>query len=220
LTAWHTLMSNINDRCPVHDGIEQGSDEWHALRAGSITGSKIGAMLAGGSGATREKYLHQLAVERIIGRSAKRGFKSKSMQYGNEMESVARDHYEFVNACTIEQVAYIRHPSIDHAGMSPDGLIDDDGLIEIKCPDPETHVDYLLTRDIPANYMYQMQWQMACSGRSWCDWMSYCDELPNNIRALIIRVPRDDKMISYIEMQARLLNHEIEQLIETLEKIK
>jgi putative phage-type endonuclease len=197
----------------IYEDIDQGSDEWLALRSGKITGSRISDMMAKGSGLTRDKYKIQLAVERITGIPVPMSFKSRSMIKGGEDEPLAREYYEFVNDVDTKQVAFVLHPRIHNAGASPDSLVGDDGLLEIKCPDMTTHVNYLLTKKIPGDYMYQILWEMACTGRSWCDWMTYCKEMPIHLRSMIIRVHRNENQIATLEREAERFNEEIEQLI-------
>jgi len=113
-------------------------------------------------------------------------------------------------------VTFVFHPFIDNAGASPDSLIGDDGGLEIKCPDLNTHIEYLLHKKIPADYMWQVQWLMACSGRDWFDWMSFAKELPPELRTLIIRVDRDESKIQQLETEAEHLNSDVEKLIKQL----
>lgn len=197
----------------IIEGIEQGSDEWLLLRAGVISGSKISHMMAKGDGKTRDKYRTQLAIERMTGTPVKMDFKSAAMIKGNVDEPLAREYYEFLNDVDARQVTFAHHPTLKNCGVSPDSLIGDEGLLEIKCPNMETHVNYLLTKKIPTNYLLQVYWEMACTGRQWCDWMSYCKELPIHLRSLIIRVYRDEKKIHELESAAWIFDEEIEQLI-------
>lgn len=168
--------------------IIQGTTEWFQARAGMISASKMCEMMAEGDGLTREKYRTRLAIERLIGKPlGGDGFTTKDIQRGNELEPEAREYYEFYSGSTITQVPFIYHEELDIGMASPDALVDDDGLLEIKCPSYAVHVKYLRTKKIPRAYLLQMFWQMACTDRQWCDWLSYCPELPPNARALIIR---------------------------------
>lgn len=197
----------------IIDNIEQGSEEWLSLRAGNITGSKISNMMAKGEQKTRNKYKIQMAIERMTGIPVKMDYKSAAMIKGNEDEPLAREYYEFLNDVDARQVTFVYHPTLKNCGVSPDSLIGDDGLLEVKCPNMETHIDYLLTKKIPTGYLLQVNWEMACTGRAWCDWMSYCKELPMHMRSLIIRVHRDEQKIAELERAAQLFNEEVEQLI-------
>jgi putative phage-type endonuclease len=200
----------------IIEDIDQGSDEWLALRAGKITGSKIHCMVAGGEGRTRDKYRIQLAIERITGKPVVMDFKSRAMIKGNEDEYLAREHYEFINDVESRQVTFVHHPTLKNCGASPDSLIGDDGLLEIKCPNIETHIGYLLSREIPRIYMLQMRWELACTGRKWCDFMSYSKEMPIHLRSLIIRVERDEKDIKELENIALQFDAEVDQLVKQL----
>lgn len=196
--------------------IPQGSDEWKALRCGKITSSCVHLMMAKGQSATRDRYMRHLAIERIMGKPIEGGFKSKAMIKGNADEPLAREAYEDKTITEAEQVTFVLHPAIENAGASPDGLIDDDCGIEIKCPDLQTHLDYLMTKKVPSNYLWQIQWQMACTGRKWWDFVSFAKELPPHLRLLIIRVNRDEKMIAELEKEAKAMNAQINKLIQEL----
>jgi predicted phage-related endonuclease len=122
-----------------------------------------------------------------------------AMQHGTDTEPEARSAYEFYQGVTVEQVAFIPHPTIADAGCSPDGLVGDDGLLELKCPQTATHLETLLGQNIPAKYISQVQFQMACTGRKWCDWVSYDPRMPEHMRLFVMRVERDDKQIAELE---------------------
>lgn len=196
--------------------VDQGTAEWIALRSGKITGSSISDVIAGGKGLVKDKYRTRLAIERLTGQPTPEGFKSKAMIKGNEDESLAREHYEFINDVDIKQVGFIHHPTLKNTGASPDGLVGDDGLIEIKCPDVHTHIEYITSKKIPRGYLLQMQWEMACTGRKWCDFITYRHELPVNIRSMIIRVNRDNAKIAELEKAVKEFDQEIDQLVTKL----
>lgn len=196
--------------------IEQGTDDWLLLRNGKITSSKISDIMAKGDGKTRDKYRIQLAIERITGKPAGNTFKSAAMKRGNEHEPLAREHYEFVNDVDVQQVAFVLHQTLSNAGASPDGLVGDDGLLEIKCPDQSTHIEYLLSKKVPGKYLLQIQWQLACTKRLWCDFMTYSHDLPIHLRAMAIRVHRDEQKINELERAAIQFDNEIETLIKQL----
>jgi hypothetical protein len=121
------------------------------------------------------------------------------MRWGTEIEPQARLMYEFMTDNDVEEVGFIVHPGIPDAGASPDGLVGDDGLVEIKCPNTATHIDYLLTSTIPDKYIKQMQFQMACTARGWCDYVSFDPRMPMNLQIKIERVTRDEALIIGIE---------------------
>lgn len=181
--------------------IIQGSAEWHAIRLGKVTASRIADVCARtktGWGASRKNYLAELVAERLTGTRAE-GFTNAAMQWGVDMEPQARIAYEFYRDATVEQTGFVPHHSIAETGASPDGLVRDDGLVEIKCPNTATHIETLLGGTIPDKYFLQMQWQMACTGRQWCDFASFDPRLPEPMRLFVDRVKRDDAAISAIE---------------------
>jgi len=183
--------------------IVQGSPEWHQLRLGKVTASRVADVVARtktGPSASRTNYMAELIAERLSGEPSEK-FTNAAMQWGTDMEPQARAAYEFRTDAQVTQVGFVVHPKIDQAGASPDGLVDEDGLIEIKCPNTATHLETLLGQAAPAKYETQMQWQMACTGRKWCDFVSYDPRLPENMRLFIKRVERDDKRIKELETE-------------------
>ena len=201
--------------------LEQGSIEWRAARAGSLGASQIAEAIARtktGWGASRANLLAQLTVERLTGMPTE-GFTSPAMQWGTEQEPEARLAYEFRTDSTVTQVGMVRHPSISGTHASPDGLVGDDGLIEIKCPLSATHIETLLTGSIPGKYVTQIEWQMACTGRSWCDFASFDPRLPEEMRLFVKRLDRDDKRISEMEEQVREFLFELDATVKRLGKL-
>lgn len=185
------------------EDIIQGSDEWKALRLGKVTASRVADVVAktkSGYSASRANYAAQLIAERLTGTPAE-SYTNAAMQHGTETEPEARAAYEFYQGVTVREVAFVPHPKIDQAGCSPDGLVDDDGLVEIKCPNTATHLETLLGQAVPSKYESQMQFQMACTGRAWCDFVSYDPRMPENMRLFIKRVERDDKRIAELESE-------------------
>ena len=183
--------------------IIQGTPEWFAARCGRVTASRIADVVAKtktGWGASRASYMAQLVAERLTGTVAP-SYENDAMRWGTEKEPDARAAYEFRHDVEVTQVGFIDHPTIAMAGASPDGLIDDDGMLEIKCPQPAAHLETLLTQKIPEKYVTQMMWQLACSGRQWVDYVSYNPTFPENMRLFIARVFRDDKRIDHLETE-------------------
>lgn len=181
--------------------IVQGSEEWHALRLGKATASRIADIVRttkSGVSASRERYLGELVAERLTGCRAA-DFKSADMEWGNETEAQARGAYAIYSGGTLTPVPFVDHPSIHMAGASPDHLVNDDGLVEIKCPATHTHIATLLGGKIKPDYLTQMQWQMACTGRAWCDFVSFDPRMPEDMRLFVQRVERDDKRIRELE---------------------
>ena len=181
--------------------IVQGSTEWHALRIGKVTASRVADVIArtkSGWGASRANYMAELIAERLTGEPAEK-FTNAAMAWGTEKEPDTRAAYEFFRDAQVAEVGFIEHPSILMAGASPDGLVGDAGLVEIKCPNTATHLDTLLTQAIPARYVTQMTWQMACAGRAWCDFVSFDPRLPETMSLFVKRVERDDSLIASLE---------------------
>lgn len=198
--------------------IIQGSPEWHQQRLGKVTASRVADVIAKtktGYSTSRENYMAQLICERLTGTPTE-GFTNAAMQWGTETEPKARQAYEAETFTTVVEVAMIAHPSIPNTGASPDGLIGDDGLIEIKCPNTATHIDTLLSQKVPSKYNTQMQWQMACTGRQWCDFVSFDPRLPEHLQLFIKRVNRDDSFIKEAESEIVSFLGELEQKIYSL----
>jgi len=184
--------------------IQQGTPEWHELRLGKATASKIQSIVAraksGMVAAGRKNYMAELVLERLTGRRDENGFKSASMERGNEVEDDARKVYSFLNSIKIEQVGFVEHPTIEMSGCSPDGLAGDSGLVEFKCPEPAQHLAALEGAKIPLQYLTQMHWQMAClPDRQWCDYVSFDPRFPESMRMKVTRIHRDAERIDELE---------------------
>lgn len=185
--------------------IEQRSPEWFAARLGRVTASRIGDLMARtktGPSASRASYMGELIAERLTGSPAEK-FQSSAMRQGTELEPRARAAYAFMTGDTVSEIGFAPHPRIDMAGASPDGLVGDIGLVEIKCPSTHTHIETLLGAEIAKGYRDQMQFQMACTGRLWCDFVSFCPAMPAGMDLHIRRIDRDNAYIS--EMEAEII---------------
>lgn len=181
----------------------QGSDAWHMMRLGKVTASRVADVIAKtktGYSASRANYAAQLVTERLT-LTPTETFVNAAMQWGTDMEPEARRAYEFYRAEDVEEVPFVDHPTIGDAGASPDGLVGVDGLVEIKCPITATHIETLKGRTAPAKYITQMQWQMACTGRKWCDFVSYDPRMPESMRFFCVRVERNDELITELEAE-------------------
>ena len=186
----------------AHD-VTQGTDDWQALRLGKVTASRLADLMArtrNGWGASRQNYMAELVAERLTGVKTE-GFSNAAIKWGLEMEPQARDAYVFFADADVTQIGFVDHPRIAMTGASPDGLIGDAGLVEIKCPLTATHIETLLTASVREKYLYQMQWQMACTGRQWCDYVSFDPRMPEHMRYFCQRVPRDDRLIATLERE-------------------
>lgn len=196
----------------------QGSPEWHALRAGRVTASRIADITAKtkiGWGASRANYMAELIAERLTGTVAE-SFSNSAMKWGSETEPEARSAYAFVRDQEVATVGFVIHPTIEMSGASPDGLIGDDGLLELKCPNTSTHIETLLAESVPDKYIKQMQWQMACTDRQWCDFASYDPRLPARMQLFIKRVPRDNAMIRELETEVNIFLAGVSATVERL----
>jgi putative phage-type endonuclease len=201
--------------------IEQGSELWFQMRLGKITASRITDVIAqvkSGEAAGRENYRIELVCERLTGKPTE-GFTNAHMERGTELEPFARAWYEVETGEFVKQVPFVDHPTIKNAGASPDGIIGE-GLIEIKCPMAKTHIKYLLEDRVPAKYMPQMAWQMACTHSKWVDFVSYCPELPQDMQMFIKRYERDDAYIAELEAKVIEFDTEVEQVIARLRGTK
>lgn len=194
--------------------MEQRSEQWFEIRRGKLTASRIAdatAKTKTGWGASRKNLMAELVAERLTGASAN-GYTNAAMQWGIDVEPDARAAYEFMRDADVVEVGFIDHPNIPMSGASPDGLVGDDGMVEIKCPQTATHIDTLLGAPIADKYVKQMQWQMACAGRQWVDFVSYDPRMPEELRLHTERVGRDDKIIAELESQAREFLEELAQM--------
>lgn len=177
--------------------MEQGSPEWHQARLGKVTASRVADIVRKtktGFSTSRANYMAELIAERLTGNPTV-GYTNAAMQWGIDNEPSARANYEFMRNCTVEQIGFVQHPNIDDAGASPDGFVSADGLVELKCPLTATHLDTLLGQRIDKDYLIQIQWQLACTGRQWCDYVSFDPRLPPSMQLHIQRVERNQQLI-------------------------
>jgi putative phage-type endonuclease len=196
----------------------QGCEDWVAARVGKVGASRIADIVAKtktGYSTSRANYAAELVAERLTG-SKTEGFTSAAMQWGTDNEPHARAMYEFMHNVSVVQVGIVLHPTIEDAQASPDGLIGDNGLIEIKCPLTATHIATLRGGEIDGRYMKQMQWQMACTGRAWCDFCSFDPRLPAEMQLHVTRVNRDSGMIVSLETEVRSFLAEVADAVSDL----
>lgn len=198
--------------------LEQRSPEWFAMRAGKATASKIADIIAktkSGYSTSRANYAAQLVCERLTGVPAD-SFCNAAMQWGTDKEPEARAAYCQHMLCAVEEIGFVEHPTIPMSGASPDGLIGDDGLLEIKCPNSATHIETLLNGKVPEKYRTQMLWQMACTGRTWCDFASFDPRLPEPMQLFVQRIPRDDEAIAELEREVTAFLAEVDETVAKL----
>lgn len=201
--------------------IIQGSSEWFAIRLGRVTASRVADVIAKtktGPSASRQNYMAQLIAERLTGTVAE-SYTNAAMAHGTATEPDARAAYEFRHDVDVAQVGFILHPSIADSGASPDGLVGSDGMLEIKCPTVATHIDTLLAGKVPGKYIVQMQWQMACAGRAWCDFASFDPRLPSSMQLFVQRIERDDQMIAELEAAVAEFLTELDAKVQALRNL-
>lgn len=178
--------------------MEQRTILWFTSRVGKLGASRVADAIAKtktGWGASRANLLAELVAERLTGAPTE-SFTSAAMQWGTTTEEEARDAYSFRTGADVVEVGFIDHPNIPMTGASPDGLVGDAGLVEIKAPNTATHIDTLLSGSVPGKYITQMMWQMECTGRDWCDFVSYDPRLPESMRLFVRRIDRDDARLA------------------------
>ncbi|MCL1038364.1 YqaJ viral recombinase family protein [Shewanella submarina] len=194
----------------IHEHLEQGTQEWLEVRLGKITGSMVANIMANGRGgkpsAQTKSYMMQLMAEKLTGIPTD-FFQSKDMQWGTDHEDEAREIYEFNEGFNVKQVGFVELS--EFVGYSPDGLVEDDGMIEIKCPKTTTQlVRFFDSVGLPAEYKAQVQFGLLVTGRSWCDFVSYDPRLEGKARYLVTRVYRDEE---YLEEMVTRINNFIEE---------
>ena len=202
--------------------IEQGSDEWFQARLGKATASRVADIIAKtktGWGASRKNYLAELVAERLTGVPAE-SYTNAAMRWGVETEPEARAAYAFYADADVTEVGFVDHPKIAMSGASPDGLVSDSGLVEIKCPNTATHIETLRGDAIPDKYIVQIQWQLACTERAWCDWCSFDPRLPEDLRLFVQRVQRDGKRIAELEDAVTEFLNEVDATVRELENLR
>lgn len=182
----------------IHD-MEQGSEEWFAVRLGKVTASRFKDAMAGGTGASKETLLDDLLsdIDRVEDAEKEDSYTNKYMQWGSEKESAARNEYEEQVGLKVIQVGFVELNKF--VGVSPDGLIGEDGLIEIKCPKSSTHMRYRRKDKFPTTYAKQVQGQLWVTGRKWCDFVSFDPRSKHSLWH--IRVERDETLIARIEKE-------------------
>jgi len=202
--------------------MDQGTDEWFTIRIGKVTASRVADVIAKtktGYSASRDNYMAQLVCERLTGQKGE-SFTNAAMQHGTDTEPLARAAYEALRDVLVDEVGFVPHPSIIMAGASPDGLVGDDGLLEIKCPNTATHIETLLSQSVPGKYNTQMQFQMACTGRQYCDFVSFDNRLPEELQLFVKRVPRDNEFIKQMEDEVVKFLNELDIKIAQLMELK
>lgn len=198
----------------------QRTPEWYEARLGKVTASRVSDVMAktkSGYSASRANYMAQLICERLTGTQGDT-YQNAAMAWGTEQEPAARGAYEARTGLLVQETGFVPHPTISMSGASPDGLVGDDGLVEIKCPNTATHIDTILSETVPSKYIAQMQWQMVCTGRQWCDFISYDPRVPEKMQLWVKRVQRDQKLIDEMENEVFNFIEELESKIDALKE--
>lgn len=202
--------------------VEQRSPEWFAARAGRLTASSAGDMLARiskGEAAARRDLRTKLVIERLTGVPQEDGYVSKDMQRGIDQEAAARAEYELATGAFVQAVGFLQHPDL-MAGCSPDGAIEDfAGVLELKCPRPANHLECLRSGTLPARYLPQVTHALWISDARWCDFVTYCADFPEPIRLFRVRIARDETQIAAYELMAREFLAEVEQEVEAVKAL-
>jgi putative phage-type endonuclease len=198
--------------------MEQRTEEWFKARLGKVTASRVADVIAktkSGYSASRDNYMAQLICERLTGQQGE-SYTNSAMQHGVDTEPLARSAYEALHGLLVEEVGFVQHPTIEMAGASPDGLVGLFGMLEIKCPNTATHIDTLINSAVPAKYITQMQWQMRCCDRQWCDFVSFDPRLPLDLQLFIKRVEFDSEYVTMLEKE---VNQFLDELVEKIKKL-
>jgi putative phage-type endonuclease len=202
--------------------MDQRTDTWFAARLGRVTASRVHEIMAtlkdGKPAAARANYMADIVLERLTGKRAE-GFSNDAMDWGTQTEPQARAAYSAKTGELVTEVGFVNHPTL-MAGASPDGLVGDDGLVEIKCPTSSTALETLFTQKIAKKYIDQMQWQLLVTGRAWCDFCSFDPRLPEHLQCYIQRVPRDNKRIAELETAVAKFLEEVDTQVKTLQEMK
>lgn len=199
----------------LYKDIEQGSPEWKAARLGHVTASNMADVMAkgkSGEAVTRYKYKVRIVAERLTG-TPPESYSNAAMEWGIEQEQFACIAYEEKQNVLVDKTGFWLHPEIKWLGVSPDRLVGDNGLVEVKCPNTTTHLDYIFAGKIPAEYMKQIQCQLWVTGREWCDFISFDPRLPQRNQLFIIRANRDEELIKEMEAETLKFLDEVESLI-------
>lgn len=193
---------------------EQGTDEWFAARLGVVTASKFKDVMAKGAGKTRRSYMIKLIAERLSGQ-AEQGYTNAAMEWGTQTEPEARDSYAFLKGFDVQQVGFCK--TNDNIGASPDSLVNEDGLLEIKCPNTSTQIETVLSGEVPTTHKAQIQGQLYVTEREWCDFVSFDPRIQGEASMFIKRVYRDGNYIKNLEEELELF---VEEMLEMTAQLK
>jgi putative phage-type endonuclease len=204
----------------IIEGLDQQSPEWLAMRVGMCTASRVADAIAklkrkDGEAAKRRDYKWELVLERLTGLTAEH-FVSEPMKWGMDFEPLARKRYAQTIGEMVVPIGFAMHDRIKWFGASPDALVGDEGLLEIKCPTPETHLEYILNGVMPEQYVPQVLAELSCSGRQWADFVSFDPRLPDNLQLFMVRVQRDEAKIAELEADVEQFLAEVKEITDRL----
>lgn len=197
---------------------EQRTEDWYQARLGKVTASRIGDVMAktkSGYAASRKNYMAELVAERLTGQPQD-SYTSAAMARGTELEEEAANAYAFLHEAVLQESGFVPHQTLTMSGASPDRFVGDLGLVEFKCPNTATHIEFLQTGKIPKKYQLQMQWQMECTGRQWCDYVSYDPRLPEDMMLKCVRIEQDGELLDQVRDEITKFLTEVDKTCESL----
>jgi|SRR5581483_2354819 len=206
----------------IYTDLHQRTAEWIQMRCGCVTASRLCDVMAKlkkrpDEAAAKTNYRNELIAERLTGRAADH-YVSMYMDEGTENEPLARAAYEMALNVEVQQIGLATHPRIEWFAASPDALVNDDGLLEIKCLKTTNHLEIVRTGIVPAEFKWQMLGEMSCAERSWCDFISYDPKLPPGLRLYVKRFDRDEASIAEMEQEVEKFLAEVEAVVTELSK--
>jgi putative phage-type endonuclease len=219
--AYKEILEKAPYQPGYEDAIVQGTDDWHKLRLGKVTASRVADVLSkgkSGESASRRNYRIELVAQRLTNKPSE-SFTNAAIEHGVATEPLARVAYELHTGSDVSQVAFVEHPNVEWFGCSPDGIVGK-GLVEIKCPNTTTHLDWMEEGKAPSKHIPQMMAQMACTGAEWCDFVSYDPRLPEDLQLFVVRVNRDQEYIDNMEVEVKKFLDEVEMTINKLKERK
>jgi putative phage-type endonuclease len=208
--------------------VEQRTPEWADLRVGRVTASRIADVMTvlakkkngeTPEAAPRRNYRAEIISESLTGESAEDTYTTPEMRWGIANEPYAIELYGTYTQTLVEPGGFHTHEDIDRFGVSPDGLVGDDGMLQVKCLKTANHLDLILTGEVPREYFVQIQAELACTGRKWCDFVGYDPRLPVHLRLFICRIERNEEEIANIEAHVRQFLAEVDATLAKLQPI-
>ncbi len=202
----------------------QRSDEWRLERAGYATASEFAAVRSKGKNGQeavgRRNYRVRLVTERLTLQPTEGGFESAATKWGEEQEAAALVAYELASGHLVERVGFIKHPTVEWCGCSPDGLVGTEGIVQVKCPHVSAiHLEYLIEKRLPPDYAAQVYGELWVTGRKWADFVSFDPRLPAKLRLFVVRVTPDEAYVKELDAEVRKFLAEVDELHERLARL-